>query len=68
MLALFIGAPCWFTAAARAGLLWEELGPEILVYFSENIALLFVRHQFFCVFGHVGSRDTDLRELMVTHA
>lgn len=35
MLALCVGAPCWFFAAARAGLLWEERGPALLVYFSD---------------------------------
>lgn len=33
MLAQCFGDPCWYFAAARAGLLWEEREPALFVYF-----------------------------------
>lgn len=70
MLALCIGAPCcFFAAAAHAGLLWEEREPALFVYFSDRSACyLFLSHQCFCILGYVGSLDTDLGKLMVAHA
>jgi hypothetical protein len=41
MLALCVGVPCGFFAAARAGLLWEEREPALFVTAS-NLPARFV--------------------------